>query len=109
MTVKSIKQDENQIPDYEVLFQQDSEGTTDKKASGIPKMLLKQNVWKLLFSTILYVIKASPVWIIPLVTSQIINLITVPDSQTPKKMIIYGIILFLLLIHCYIGLLCYLH
>lgn len=98
MAVKSTKQDENQIPDYEVLFQQDSEGTTDKKASGIPKMLLKQNIWKLLFSTVLYVIKASPVWIIPLVTSQIINLITVPDSQTPKKMIIYGIILFLLLI-----------
>lgn len=98
MAINSEKKGNNQIPDYEVLFQNSPGQTTDKKVSGIPKMLLKQNIWKILFSTVLYVVKASPTWVIPLVTAEIINLVTTPDAETPKKMIIYGVILFLLLI-----------
>lgn len=98
MAINSEKKGNNQIPDYEVLFQNSPGQTTDKKVSGIPKMLLKQNIWKILFSTVLYVIKASPTWVIPLVTAEIINLVTTPNAETPKKMIIYGVILFLLLI-----------
>ncbi len=95
---KKIKKDKNQIPDYEVLFQESPGQTTDKKVSGIPKMLLKQNAGKVLFSMLVYVIKASPTWAIPLVTSEVINLITSPDADTPKKLAIYGVILFFLLI-----------
>ena len=98
MAINSEKKSKNQIPDYEVLFQNSPGQTTDKKVSGIPKMLLKQNIWKILFSTVLYVIKASPTWVIPLVTAEIINLVTTPNAETPKKIIIYGVILFLLLI-----------
>lgn len=97
-TEKKNIQDKNKIPDYEVLFRESPGETTEKKASGIPKILLKQNKWKVLLSTVLYVIKASPTWAIPLVSAEVINLITSPDDKTVSKLVIYGIILFLLLI-----------
>lgn len=95
---KKVKKDKNQIPDYEVLFRETPGQTTEKKVSGIPKMLLKQNAGKVFFSTLLYVIKNSPAWAMPLVTSEIINLIATPGEDTVRKLIMYGVILFLLLI-----------
>lgn len=96
MTIK--RKDNNQIPDYQVLFQESAEQNAEEKASGIPAMLLKQNAFKVMASTFLYIVKASPTWAIPLVTAEVVNLITNPDENTIRKMIIYGIILFVLLV-----------
>ena len=38
--------------------------------------MLKKNFWAILLSSIIYIIKASPLWITPIVTSNIINTIT---------------------------------
>lgn len=92
--------DKNQIPDYEELFRESADKKSEKKNKtvGIHKMLLKQNSGKLFISAILYVIKASPTWAIPLVTSEVINIISSPGEGTVRKMFIYALILFLLLI-----------
>lgn len=96
--MSSNKKDTNQIPDYEFLFQESAEQNSEKKASGMPKMLLKQNAFKVVISAFLFIVKASPTWAIPLVTAEVINIVTNPDEHTMQKMLIYGIILFVLLV-----------
>lgn len=98
MTKTTEKKDKNQIPDYEMLFQEGAENSSNDKSSGIPKMLFKQNAGKMFVSAVLYAIKASPTWAIPLVTSEVINIISYPSENTVKRLFIYGIILFVLLI-----------
>lgn len=92
------KREKNPVPDYECLFQESAKGNKEEKASGIPKMLLKQNALKIMISTMLFIVKASPTWAIPLVTAEVINVITNPDENTVRKLAIYGIVLFVLLI-----------
>ena len=92
------KNNVNKIPDYEFLFQEDMECETDKKVSRIPKRLLKENIFKIFVSTVLYIVKASPIWAVPLVTAEFINIVTNPDEFTLHKMLLYGIILIILLI-----------
>lgn len=92
------KKEKNPIPDYEILFQENADGEEEGKASGILKMLLKQNWFKIVISTILFVIKASPTWVIPLVTAGVINAVTDPDEKTIHTMIVYGIVLLILLV-----------
>lgn len=92
------KKEKNPIPDYEVLFQENAEKDKSARPSGIPKKLLKQNAFKVTLSTFLFIVKASPTWAIPLVTAEVINIITSPDEQTTQKLILYGIILFVLLL-----------
>ena len=92
------KNEKNPIPDYEVLFQETAEHAGKKRTGGILAQLSKQNMGKILISTLLYVVKASPTWAIPIVTSEVINIITNPDDKTVYKMLIYGIVLFILLI-----------
>lgn len=90
--------DKNGIPDYEDLFRDGSQKEKKDKSSAIPKLLLKQNSGKLFVSAILYVIKASPTWAIPLVTSEVINIITAGGDGVMRKLFIYGAVLFFLLI-----------
>lgn len=92
------KKEKNPIPDYEVLFQENADREEGGKASGILKMLLKQNCVKIIISTILFVVKASPTWAIPLVTAGVINAVTEPNEKTVQRMIIYGVVLFILLV-----------
>lgn len=67
------------IPDYDHIF--DSPETVGDVKSGKkkPKLfrkLLKANAKPLVGSTLIYFIQALPVWIIPLITSNIINIVT---------------------------------
>lgn len=86
------------IPDYEDLFKEGTENSENKKASGIPGLLLKQNFGTVLVSTLLYVVKNSPNWVIPLVTAEVINTITNPTPDIVKKLVIYAIVLLVLLL-----------
>lgn len=92
------KREKNPIPDYEFLFQENAEQNSPEKVGGILKMLLSQNSLKIAVSSLLYIVKASPTWAIPLVTAEVINIITNPGDDTVRKLILYGIILFVLLI-----------
>lgn len=72
--VKRTKR-ENFIPDYEYLFEEN--GTkTGKVKSNFFRKLLKINVAPLVLSTIVYLFQALPLWVVPICTANIINLIT---------------------------------
>ena len=90
--------DKNHIPDYEDLFRDGAEQEKKSKSSAIPKLLFKQNCSKLFVSALLYVVKASPTWAIPLVTSEVINIITSRADNAVQQLFIYGAVLFVLLI-----------
>lgn len=90
---KEIKeQKKNAIPDYDHLF---SETSNDKKGVGIGFILklLKKHWFRLFFSSILYVIKASPIWVIPVVTANIITAVTDHNANTVNDIIINVVIL----------------
>ena len=86
------------IPDYEQLFQDSAEGEKKEKTSmGIYMRLLMQYRSRLFVSTFLYVIKHLPALLIPLITAEVINVVTVGGSDTVKKLIMWGIMLVVLL------------
>lgn len=89
---------QNIIPDYEHLFQDGAEQKKKNKASAIPKLLLKQNKGSLILSSLLFVVKASPTWAIPIVTAEIINIVSSGGDDVVRRLFIYGAILFVLLI-----------
>lgn len=63
----------NRIPDYEALF---TEEGGSRKGNGFLKRVFRRDRGKLLYSSLVYIIKASPIWIMPLVTGDVIDLIT---------------------------------
>lgn len=95
----------NPIPDYEVLFrdadEKEKEREKKKRSNAIPKMLLKQNAWALFVSFILNIIKSAALWIAPLITAEIINIVTRQDEKMVQKLVIYGVILVILYIQNY--------
>lgn len=96
--VKKKENTQNTIPDYETLFRENSNADEPGKTSSIPKKLLKQNSFKVLLSALLYVIKASPTWVIPLVTAEVINIATNPGDNAATRMIVCGIVLCVLIL-----------
>lgn len=75
-----------------------------KKNAGHPlKTLLsiyKGNYYKFFLSTFFFVIKHSPVWVLPIVTANLINYVTTGDENTPHMIIInLGIMIFLILLN----------
>lgn len=86
----------NKIPDYEQVF---SNGETTKTGGkGFIRKLLRNNRKDFVCSIIAYVIKALPVWVIPVVTADIIDLITTQPENFIKKIVIDALILFISLI-----------
>ncbi len=69
---RPLVDDEKYIPDYEELFNE--EGT--KGGGRILIKLMKQNALKIFVSSLMFIVKASPVWIIPVVTAAVINTVT---------------------------------
>ncbi len=89
------------IPNCDFLF---DEGVTKKgkKKSKFLGKIFKVNKLPLIISSILYVIQASPLWITPLITANIINIATaqvalgtVPTIEFWKTLIINALILIL--------------
>lgn len=86
------KTDANAIPDYEVLFNED--GNSKNGGSSFLSKILRTHWYKILISSVMYVIKASPNWIIPILTANIITLATNQDDGALQKMILNTIVLF---------------
>ena len=88
--------DDNPLPDYEELFRESG----DQKKKGSAKILMKiykSNALQIFLSLVLFIIKACPIWIIPLVTSYMINLVTIGAEDTIRSMTIIIVILFVLI------------
>ncbi len=80
----------NYIPDYEQLFFENrGDRSNDKKKraaeTGILKTLFKKNIKGIVISSFFYLLKNSPTWVIPIVTSNVINLISYPDEHAMLK------------------------
>lgn len=79
----------NKIPDYESLFRE--EGTA-KKGGGFLKKSFRRDRGKLVYSSLVYLIKASPIWIMPLVTGDVIDMITCRPEGYILRIIIDAVI-----------------
>ena len=81
---KKYKRSDNVIPDFEYLFDEDEKPKPKpegrKKASGVGrrfyKRLLKNNAGGFTLSLLMYILKNSPIWIMPIITANIINAVT---------------------------------
>ncbi len=63
------------IPDYDHLFD-DKPNDKKRKKKKVFGILLKSNARPLFWSTLIYFLQASPLWILPLITANVINLVT---------------------------------
>ena len=72
---RSKRECTNVIPDYDYLF---AETTTKKgkKKNGFFGKIIKMNFCPLFFSSLLYILQTAPVWLMPLVTADIIDVVT---------------------------------
>lgn len=69
------KQKADFIPDYDHLFTE-TQGKNGKKKRNFFGKLLKINAKPIALSTFVYIFQAAPLWLTPLVTAYIINLVT---------------------------------
>lgn len=86
------------IPDYDYLFTE-STNKKGKKKNGFFGKIVKMNFCPLFFSSLLYVLQAAPVWLMPVLTADIIDAVTmaaggqVAVSQAVKTISIDAVIL----------------
>lgn len=74
------------IPDYEELF---SDGEKQGRNSvSVLKQLLRSNKKSLILSLFLYVVKYLPVWVIPIITANIINIASEGGDAAINKMLL---------------------
>ena len=76
---RSYKRSDNVIPDYEYLFEETADKKGRKKTKFLRK-LARMNLFPLILSTFVYILQAAPLWAMPLVTADIINVVTASVS-----------------------------
>ena len=90
------------VSEYEHLFQ-------ETEVKGVKKnhflgRVLKKNFWKLFWCNIVYIIKASPLWVISIVTANVINVVTAylqgktASDVTVRTIVINAIVLAVLVL-----------
>ena len=91
------------IPDYDYLFTE-SENKKGKKKNKFFGKIVRMNLRPLFFTSLLYVLQAAPLWLMPLITSDIIDAVTfyvsgsLSAAEVLKKVGIDSVILALALI-----------
>lgn len=85
---KNVKS--NTLPDYSDLFKGTSgDGVAGRLLGG----LLRENFWEFICSTFLFVVKHCAVWIIPIVTANIIDIASDPPNNPMRGIFINGAVL----------------
>ena len=92
----SVNGERRPLPDYEPLFTENSEKM--KSGADIVKRLLFSNAPKIFVSLILYVIKNSPQWIMPLIVANVINALTGENTNT-VLLLNAAVLAFVMIIH----------
>ncbi len=82
------------IPDYEPLFAEESQ---KGGSGGIIWLIMKQHMAKIILSSVMFIIKASPVWIIPVISADVINVIVEGGEGAMHKVLLYMLVLFVLI------------
>lgn len=95
--VKDAKEEKkNHIPDYEYLFS-DSEEEPHGISMTFLLKLLKAHWFQIFISGILHIIKHCPVWIVPIVTANIITIVTKNSDNALRNMFINLLVLVLVI------------
>ena len=81
------------IPDVEWLFTEESKGEGKKVKNRFLQKFLYRDWWKLVYTTLMYFWQALPIWLLPLVTGDVIDTITTLPEGYVTRLIIDGIIL----------------
>ncbi len=84
--VKRRLRSDNAIPDYDHLFNEGVVKNKNKRTGFLGK-LLKVNFWKIFFVSLLYILQAAPVWAMPLITADIINVANAGMTDTTWRTI----------------------
>ncbi len=100
---KIIKRSDNYIPDYDHLFEENGISRNKIKNKVFGK-ILKQNKWTVIYTLFLYLIQSLPIYVIPLVSANVVNIATesllnggVITIDVWKRIICNGIIMILVL------------
>lgn len=97
METKNEKIRRQPLPDYESLFSENNEDIR-KKPIKLLMSILGSNRLKILVSSVLYIVKACATWIIPIITSNIINAITYRNDNVVKSLIINFVVLLVVIL-----------
>ncbi len=96
-SLQKERHENNKIPDFEDFFQGSSSGATPKKNKSFMSRLLKKDRRPIFWSCFLYLFQNAPVWALPLITSDVIDLITARPENLLLRLFIDGIIAIVLL------------
>lgn len=72
---KKLKRSDNAIPDYDHLFTP-NENNTPKKKKGFFGKIIKSNMPSIIGSCLIYFLQASPLWLMPVISANVINVVT---------------------------------
>ena len=87
----------NKIPDYEAFFQGDGSEKSGK-GKGFIWRLIKKDWRPVIGASILYIFQNLPVWIMPLVISDVVDLLTAPPENFLFRIVLDAIICLVLII-----------
>lgn len=88
-----MRRNDDYLPDYDYIFNKGN-----KKKSSFISNVLRRNKKSIILSLFVYIIKAAPVYLIPLLTADIINVVTEAKENALTRIFIDGIVILLLLI-----------
>ena len=90
----------NKIPDLEWLFTEEGKKGKGKQSenNGFIRKLLRRNWAQVVYSTLIYLLQAAPVWIMPLITGDVIDMVTERPDGYITRIVIDGILLAILII-----------
>lgn len=100
---RKLERSDNVIPDYDHLFEETA-SKNGKKGKSFFGKILKANVKPMIGTTLIYLIQATPIWMIPIITANIINLVTDAinvtgvTENTWRTLIISAVVLFVLIL-----------
>lgn len=86
----------NSIPDYEQFFAETENETKGSKMS-FALILLKKHWFRIILCQILYIIKHCPVWVIPVVTANVVTIVTENGENVVRNIFINVLVLGILL------------
>lgn len=96
-TKKATPANDERIPLYERLFE--TTGRRKKNGLGVLWDGFKMYRWRLLFAQFMYLIKNSPQWVLPIITSEIINVASESASDHSYTLLLrYSLLLVLVLV-----------
>ncbi len=97
--MKTLKDSELKKPNYDHVF--GDKPNENKKSIRIMYDIMKEFKWQYLESILAYIVKNIAVWVIPVLTAEIIDIISMPDEDPSagiRRVLIYGLIILILLV-----------